>query len=103
MKHLLKPLLYLFLLSIFFTSCRKDHGYDNGGTIIGHDYRKCMCCGGWFIVIEKDTLRFDQIPEGCSITLDDPKYPIDVYLDWHPKEPQCLGDEIIVTRMELKK
>jgi len=62
-----------------------------------------MCCGGWFIIIEQDTLRFDQIPEGSSITLDDAKFPIDVYLDWQPKEPKCLGDEIIVSRMELKK
>lgn len=99
----MKHVLILILLLILLTGCRKDRGFDNSGTIIGFDYRKCMCCGGWFISIEQDTLRFDQLPEGCSIDLNDPEFPIEVYLDWQPKDPRCLGDEIIVTRIELKK
>jgi hypothetical protein len=99
----MKHLLYLLLLTALLTGCRKDHGYQDSGTIIGFDYRKCMCCGGWFIEIDKDTLRFYSLPDGCSVNLDDAKYPVEVYLDWVPKDPRCMGDEITVTRMEVKK
>lgn len=99
----MKHLLYLLLLAALLTGCRKDHGYQNSGTIIGADYRKCMCCGGWFIEIKKDTLRFQTLPEGSTINLNDAKYPVEVYLDWHYPDPQCMKDQIIVTRMELKK
>ena len=99
----MKQLLILLLLLASLTACRKDKGYDNSGTIIGADYRKCMCCGGWFVVIEKDTLRFQQIPQWCGVDLTDAKYPVEVYLDWHYPDPQCMKDQIIVTRIELKK
>jgi hypothetical protein len=99
----MRQIFAIILLTLLLAGCRKDHGYDNSGTIIGQDYRKCMCCGGWFIEIENDTLRFDQIPENCDVNLTDAIYPVDVYLDWHHKDPKCLGDEIIVTRMEVKK
>ncbi|MCX6223309.1 MAG: hypothetical protein NTV01_00910 [Bacteroidia bacterium] len=99
MKHLLT----LLLLATLLTGCRKDHGYQDSGTILGFDYRKCMCCSGWFIKIEKDTLRFQTLPEGSTINLTDAKFPVDVYLDWHYPDPQCMKDLIIVTRMELKK
>ncbi len=99
MKHLLTLILLLALLS----ACKQEPCYDDTGTILGHDYRKCMCCGGWFIEIDQDTLRFDQLPEGCTVDLDNPVFPVAVYLDWHPKDPRCMGDEIIITRMELKK
>lgn len=101
MKHL--TTLTLILVLAVLTGCQKDHGYKNSGTIIGQDYRKCMCCGGWFITIESDTLRFQILPEGSTIDFTDARYPIDVYLDWHYPDPQCMGDEIIVERMELKK
>jgi len=99
----MKNLVYMILLTGLLTACSKDKGLMDSGTIIGQDYRKCMCCGGWFIRIEKDTLRFDQLPRWCTINLDDAKYPIDVRLNWHHKDPKCLGDEIIVTGIELKK
>jgi len=99
----MKKLIYLALFVVFMTGCRKDHGYQDSGNIIGADYRKCMCCGGWFIEIDKDTLRFQQLPEGSTINLNDATYPVEVYLDWHYPDPQCMKDQIIVTRMELKK
>jgi hypothetical protein len=99
----MKHLVYLTIILAMLTGCRKDHGYQNSGTIIGADYRKCMCCGGWFIKIGNDTLRFQNLPEGSNINLTDVKYPIDVYLDWNYPDPQCMPDQITVTRMELKK
>lgn len=100
---MMKKILYLSLILALLAGCRKDRGYDNSGTIIGQDYRKCMCCGGWFISIDQDTLRFDRLPEGCTMDLNNTEFPVEVYLDWQPKDPRCLGDEIIVTRLELKK
>lgn len=99
----MKRIIYLCVIVAWMTGCRKDHGFDNSGTIFGFDYRKCMCCGGWFIKIDQDTLRFDRLPEGCTVDLNDPVFPVEVYLDWQPKDPKCLGDEITITRMELKK
>lgn len=99
----MKYLLYILVLTALLTGCRKDPCYQDSGTILGFDYRKCMCCSGWFIKIEKDTLRFQTLPEGSTINLTDAKFPVDVYLDWHYPDPQCMKDLIIVTRMELKK
>lgn len=99
----MKTLLSILLLVALFSACREDQCYQDSGTIIGPDYRKCMCCGGWFIRIDKDTLRFHQVPEGSNVNLTDEKYPVNVYLDWHYPDPQCMRDEIVVTRMELKK
>ncbi len=101
MKHLTTPILILVLALL--TGCGKDQGYQNSGKILGPDYRKCMCCGGWFIEIENDTLRFQVLPEGSTLNLTDAIFPMNVYLDWHYPDPQCMGDEIIVERMELKK
>ena len=72
------------------------------GTITGYDYRKCMCCGGWFVEIGDSTWRFDQIPEGCTINFDEAIFPMEVYLNWLIKDPLCLGDEIVVSRLEKK-
>ena len=100
MKHLLSILLLAALMS---AGCRKDPCYQDSGTILGFDYRKCRCCSGWFIKIEKDTLRFQTLPEGSTVNLNDAKFPVEVYLDWHYPDPQCMKDMIIVTRMQLKK
>ncbi|MFH0761133.1 MAG: hypothetical protein V2A67_06490 [Bacteroidota bacterium] len=99
----MKFLLTTTLLLILITGCRKQPDYEDSGTIFGFDYRKCMCCGGWFIRIDQDTLRFDQVPETCTINFDSISYPLEVWLDWHPKDPRCMGDEIIVERMIEKK
>lgn len=99
----MKRLIIIFLAITLLSGCRKDQGYQDSGTIFGHDYRKCMCCGGWFICMEKDTMRFLTLPEGSTIKLDDGNYPVEVCLDWHYPDPQCLGDEIVVTRIALKK
>ena len=83
--------------------CKKDNDYQDTGTVFGFDYRKCMCCGGYFIEINKDTLRFDQMPENQIINFDSLGFPVEVYLDWHHKDPKCLGDEIIVDRIKVKE
>lgn len=90
------------LLALLLSGCDRDAGYMDTGTVFGMDYRKCMCCGGWFIEIDQDTLRFDVMPEEYTLNFDSLGYPVEVYIDWHHKDPKCLGDEIVVERMKIK-
>ena len=99
----MKALVFISVIFACLTGCNKDNGYQDTGTIIGFDYRKCMCCSGWFIRIDKDTLRFQQLPEGSVLNFDNAVYPVEVNLDWHIPDPRCMDDLIIVTRIELKK
>ena len=102
MKTLISFLSILLFLGIFLLSgCGIDD--DNGaclcpdeGIITERDYRKCGCCGGWFIKIKGDTLRAPTLPQSFSESLDDNEFPLPVKLNWkHEKDP-CLGDEIEV-------
>ncbi len=99
----MKKTILLMAISVALLACRKNDGYESRGTIMGFDYRKCMCCSGWFVIIEKDTLRFQQLPEGSTLNLTDTVFPVEVNLDWHFPDPQCMPDLIIVERMELRK
>jgi hypothetical protein len=89
-------------LSLLTGCLRENDCYRDSGTIIGFDYRKCMCCSGWFIKIDEDTLRFQKVPEDCTINFDSISYPYEVYLDWHRPDTLCLGDEILVDRMRAR-
>jgi len=99
----MKNRVLIFLIFMMLLACKKESGYQDTGTVIGFDYRKCMCCGGYFIEINKDTLRFDLMPENQIINFDSIGFPVEVYLDWHHKDPKCLGEEILVDRIKGKK
>ncbi len=70
------------------------------GTISGYDTRECSCCGGFFIEIENVTYRFYDVPANSNLNLENPSFPIYVKLDWTKDVNACLGDEIIVLRIE---
>jgi hypothetical protein len=97
-----KNILYSILLFAAFSSCRDECERFSIGLITGPDYRECVCCGGYFIEIDKDTYRFssEELPEG-SIDLVDAQFPIKVRVRWHLKENGCLGDEILITKISL--
>ena len=99
----MKTTILIICILFMMVGCKKDNDYQDTGTVFGFDYRKCMCCGGYFIEINKDTLRFDQMPENQIINFDSLGFPVEVYLDWHHKDPKCLGDEIIVDRIKVKE
>ncbi len=106
----MKTLFFIFAATaIMLTSCIIDdysndpgHKYQSEGLITGQDFRKCMCCSGWFITIDNSHYRFLTIPEGSSLNLDNAKFPVKVLLDWKKVEDPCMGDEIIVTRIQRK-
>lgn len=85
-----------------FISCSEEDqemGLTDAGTITGMDYRKCKCCGGWFIEINSETYHFHELPENSNLNLNNESLPIEVNLDWVVDENACLGDEIIVIRI----
>jgi hypothetical protein len=94
--------LSLLILAIVFSCSLDEQDYMSNGTITGWDLRDCMCCGGYFIDIDKVTYRFSDLPAGSSISLVNPTFPINVKLDWAKIPNSCLGDEIKVLRIEKR-
>lgn len=93
--------LFLFLL---LNSCKENDDDYSVGIITGSDFRFCACCGGFFIEIEDETYRFfnDELPEGSpNFYLMDVTFPLKVHVQWKLKENSCMGDEILVTNIEI--
>jgi len=89
----------LLILTINAISCSSDDSISDG-TITGYDTRECACCGGFFIDIENVTYRFYDVPANSNLNLENPTFPIYVKLDWAKDANACLGDEILVLRIE---
>lgn len=89
----------LLILTINAISCSSEDSISDG-TISGYDTRECSCCGGFFIEIENVTYRFYDVPANSNLNLENPSFPIYVKLDWTKDVNACLGDEIIVLRIE---
>ena len=90
------------ILVFIMTSCEKNQGFMSQGIITKPDFRKCMCCGGFFIDIEDSVYRFDQWPDDFTFNWETDTFPIEVYLNWQIDSILCLGDEILVSRMRRK-
>ena len=106
----MKTIILFFIFgSILLLSCSKDSStnndnlYKSDGVITGYDYRKCICCGGWFIVIQDSTYRFKEIPKDGILYLNNETFPLTVELDWKKSTEPCIGDEITVVRIRKKK
>ncbi len=93
----------LLILAVFFgvifTSCKKYEDNHQRGTITGPDLRECVCCGGWYIEISNSTYRFYNLPGGSEINLEHETFPLQVLLDWRIDPNACIGDEIIIIRI----
>lgn len=89
-------MLSLILLLLAISACNNNPTCGFGtleeledATIIGVDYRRCASpyCGGWFIEIEGDTLRFLEMPAQTNINFaDDTIFPIEVKVRWRNYE-----------------
>ncbi|MGA2822780.1 MAG: hypothetical protein ABSE72_04570 [Bacteroidales bacterium] len=97
-----KPIMIFFIFLLAIMSCKKEKHLMNEGKITGSDPRECICCGGYFIDINKSTYRFYELPENSGIDLKNAKFPICVELDWKKVEPGCIGDEIIIEEIEKR-
>jgi hypothetical protein len=75
----------LLVVWLLVGSCQKEEVTLSDGRLIGIDYRKCASpfCGGWFVEIEDDTLRFFEIPKSTDINLDsEAVFPQPVKVEW---------------------
>ena len=100
----MKNFVYIFLFSLLvYSSCDKQPGPDyQKATITGYDYRMCICCGGWFIEIGKETYRFDQLPPSSNLDLNNAEFPLKVKVIWKKDENGCAGDEIIIEKIKKR-
>lgn len=80
--------------------CNKATVAKDSATILGADYRKCGCCGGWFIEIEQDTFRFFEAPNNSNVDLNSTSYPLKVDVKWRELEDACMSDLIEVTSLK---
>ncbi|MCX6224153.1 MAG: PKD domain-containing protein, partial [Bacteroidia bacterium] len=80
-------------------SLKKPVSITDAATITGMDPRMCVCCGGWWICIRQDTLRFYDAPAAALAILEKATFPLAVHVKWTKKDPRCMGDEIIVLEM----
>lgn len=92
----MRTFFFVFALAIAaLTACNHDSNTLDGNstlddaTILGIDYRRCASpyCGGWFIEIGGDTLRFLEVPAQTDIDLyGNAIFPISVKVRWHQYE-----------------
>lgn len=87
--------IFLFVLVSAMVGCDKPSGGDDAitstGLITGMDQRKCQCCWGWIVQIGNDTYKFDKIPSGSTIDLNNLAYPVTVNLTWRSSQQACAG------------
>lgn len=85
--------LVVALIFLAINACTYDNiqiqNFKSKGIITGPDFRMCICCGGWEIVIENKTYHFSQLPANSGINLDKEKFPLRVKLDWDIDNSAC--------------
>ncbi|MDX1941752.1 MAG: hypothetical protein SFU99_14425 [Saprospiraceae bacterium] len=98
----MKTLLLAFTVILLTFSCHDaERDFRSEGLITGPDARLCVCCGGWFIQIEGEPYRaYLSAEQFRTLNIDLSELPLPVRLDWELQSQPCLGDEIIVTRIE---
>lgn len=80
-------ILLLFLTTLAF-SCgdKSDADLSSGDAMLtGIDMRKCASpyCGGWFLEMDGETLRFLEIPSDTDIDFNSElEFPIPVEVEW---------------------
>jgi hypothetical protein len=94
-----KIVLLILVISLTISSCKKETQSEYNGKIIGYDLTMCACCGGIIINIDNTKYRFDSLPANSGINIANDSFPIYVIVSWHKKNPQCLGDEIIIDKI----
>lgn len=89
-----------FLFVFLAVACTKED-YRSIGTIVGIDYTKCACCGGWQILIDDTMYLIDAIPDNSDLDLEKETLPVTVKLDWHLVNNGCSAfNRITVERIK---
>ena len=104
----MKTTFFILILAAAAVSCCKNDDHDDldQGTIIGIDYRECVSpyCGGWFIEIGSDTLRFFEVPDKTDINFNSIlDFPIPVRVSWHKYTGEWAEVEDLIKVEEIWK
>ena len=100
-KYVLLATLLLLLLA-----CNKDNENLSNGNLIGYDKRYCASpfCGGWFIDIEGDTLRFLHPPEQTEIEITSQmEFPVPVVVEWRRYQNEWKDIEDLIEVIKLSR
>lgn len=86
MKKILFVILSILTIA---SSCEKNaNSHKSNAEIISFNSEKCMCCWGWTIIIENDTIKTDNVIIGETVGYDITN-PISVYLELGVKIRTC--------------
>lgn len=105
----MNKLLVSIALVFFFTQCKKNIIPLEDAELIGIDLRECASpyCGGYWITINQDTLRFLNFPENSAMKepKNESRFPIAVGIEWElPQDEDLLKiDDLIVLKQIAKK
>lgn len=77
------------------TSCEKNENTQTSNAeIISFNPEKCLCCWGWTIIIENDTIKTDDVIIGETVGYEIIN-PISVYLELGEKIKTCSTSGLI--------
>lgn len=101
MQKLLKLSLAIFTASLFLLcGCCKNNDMMVNATITGEDYRKCMCCGGYYVQLPNNQeIRAINVVENNVISN---VFPIDVKITYE-KTTSCPSSENVIKITAIKK
>jgi hypothetical protein len=101
MRHIV---IFLFIFGALFIACRRDSTDWVDAQITGIDFRKCVCCGGFFLKTADTTYLFSDSKISETLDLYNAKFPIPVRAEFSPDTTYCgkTFNRIIVNQLELK-
>src|SRR4030042_2338793 len=88
----MKQLLVIAILIPLLFGCeKKDSSCDTRGQIIGFNGEECICCSGWTIVFDSDTIKTMSFINDNNVTdiIGIFDYPIDVRFDYKDIDSEC--------------
>ena len=89
-----------------FASCKKEGSRCTRiGEVTGPDYSFCICCGGWFVSYEDETIRFSTVPDENALLewADRYGYPVPIEFDYTDSEGACADFHKTMTCMKIGK
>ncbi len=102
----MKGIFLTFSLLIFLFGCKRDPIKNIANAeVYKFNAEKCLCCWGWYVKKNDDTLKIDVLPNGVTISTVIIK-PIPVYIELGEKKNNCLTidyDYYLVNRLEIIK
>jgi hypothetical protein len=98
----MKYLKFIVLLTVIFalTNCEKQTELVNKTTdaqIVGFVTEKCYCCWGWVIMVGKETIKAEQIPN--LNPSENTVFPMKVRITIGQKTTDCSDRTIDMTQM----